>query len=104
MIRKAAAAIALLICFFHSGAQEIPPKRELRGVWIATVANIDWPSEQGLSTLAQQREFTDMLDKHQQSGINTLFVQVRPSADALYAKGRETWSEWLTGVQEIGRE
>ena len=99
MIRKAAAVIALLICFFHSRAQEIPPKRELRGVWIATVANIDWPSEQGLSTLAQQREFTDMLDKHQQSGINTLFVQVRPSADALYAKGREPWSEWLTGVQ-----
>ena len=24
-----------------------PPKRELRGMWIATVENIDWPNQRG---------------------------------------------------------
>lgn len=99
MIRKAAAVAILSISFFVSHAQDNPPKREFRAVWIATVANIDWPSKPGLSTRAQQLEFTRMLDRHRESGINALFVQVRPAADALYANGREPWSEWLSGMQ-----
>lgn len=89
----------LLAAFSEIRAQDAPPKREFRGVWIATVANIDWPSEQGLSTRAQQLEFTRILDRHQQMGINAVIVQVRPAADAIYAKSREPWSEWLSGVQ-----
>ncbi|WP_225975167.1 glycoside hydrolase family 10 protein [Anseongella ginsenosidimutans] len=99
MIRRVFAVILLLSGIFKGSAQELPPKRELRGVWIATVANIDWPSEQGLSTQAQKLEFTRMLDEHEKTGINALFVQVRPSADAFYAEGREPWSQWLTGEQ-----
>lgn len=99
MIRKLTALIVLLSGFITGAAQTIPPKRELRAVWIASVANIDWPSEQGLSTEAQKREFRQLLDRHEKTGINAVFVQVRPAADALYAKGREPWSEWLSGIQ-----
>lgn len=78
------------------------PKREFRGVWIATVDNIDWPSRNNLSSAQQQREFTELLDFHQSTGLNAVFVQVRAAGDAFYAKSAEPWSEWLTGRQ--GRE
>lgn len=74
-------------------------KREFRGVWIATVANIDWPGSKDQSSLIQQQEFRMILDEHQKSGINAIFVQVRPAADAFYAKSKEPWSFWLTGKQ-----
>ena len=32
------------------------PAREFRGVWVATVANIDWPSAPGLPSATQQSE------------------------------------------------
>ena len=78
------------------------PKREFRGVWIATVDNIDWPSRNNLSTAEQQREFSELLDFHLETGLNAVFVQVRAAGDAFYAKSAEPWSEWLTGRQ--GRE
>lgn len=80
-------------------AQSLPPKREFRGVWIATVANIDWPSRKGLSPVVQQQEFTTILDAHQKNGMNAVVVQIRPVADAFYRSRYEPWSEWLTGKQ-----
>jgi uncharacterized lipoprotein YddW (UPF0748 family) len=75
------------------------PKRELRGVWIATVANIDWPSDKDDKTSDQKDQYKAILDEHKREGINTVFTQVRPAADALYAKSKEPWSLWLTGQQ-----
>jgi uncharacterized lipoprotein YddW (UPF0748 family) len=77
----------------------IAPKREFRGVWIATVENIDWPSKPGLSTDEQKQEMVDRLTIHQRQGINAVMFQIRPAADAFYAKSREPWSKWLTGKQ-----
>lgn len=75
------------------------PKRELRGVWVSTVVNIDWPSKPGLSSDVQKQELLRLLDAHQRAGLNAIFLQVRPSADAIYAKGKELWSRFLTGRQ-----
>lgn len=77
------------------------PKREFRGVWIATVANIDWPSKRNLSVDQQKEELLDILDQHKSNGLNAIFLQIRPTADALYAKSREPWSHWLTGKQGL---
>ena len=74
-------------------------KREFRAVWIATVGNIDWPSKRGLSSQQQQQEFINYLDFLQTSGFNTVIVQVRPAADALYASEIEPWSVYLSGKQ-----
>ncbi|MEC3881868.1 glycoside hydrolase family 10 protein [Parapedobacter sp. 10938] len=76
---------------------DTPPKRELRGAWVATVVNIDWPSADNLSTAAQQQELIRHLDNHQRAGINAVFLQIRPTADAFYAKSSEPWSRFLTG-------
>ncbi|HTH81348.1 MAG TPA: family 10 glycosylhydrolase [Mucilaginibacter sp.] len=75
------------------------PKREFRGVWIATVTNIDWPSSTRLTPDQQKQQLIDQLNAHQRTGINAVMFQVRPAADAFYAKGKEPWSRWLTGKQ-----
>ncbi len=85
----------------NSGASiSAPPvARELRGAWIATVANIDWPSKPGLPVAQQKAELISLLDQAAQLHLNAIFFQVRPVADALYASPLEPWSEYLTGVQ-----
>ncbi len=91
----------LSACRAQPDASEIvrPPKREFRAVWVATVDNIDWPSQKNLTPVRQRREFTDLLEFYKGIGMNALFVQVRAAGDAFYAKSREPWSEWLTGEQ-----
>ncbi len=81
--------------------QPQPPKREFRGVWVATVQNIDWPAKPGdtVSSAQQQQELMKILDAHQRTGLNAVMLQIRPSADAFYAKSREPWSMFLTGKQ-----
>ena len=71
-----------------------------RGAWIATVANIDWPSAEAVGyTDLQQEEMTFLLDSLQSIGINAIVFQVRPTADALYKSEYEPSSHWLTGTQ-----
>ena len=70
---------------------------EFRGAWIATVANINWPSKSGLSTTAQKEEALRMLDFLQENNFNAVILQVRPQADALYKSDLEPWSYFLTG-------
>lgn len=73
--------------------------REFRAAWVATVANIDWPSEPGLSVEQQQREAIDLLDEVAAANMNAVIFQVRPQADALYASELEPWSYYLSGEQ-----
>lgn len=77
----------------------VAQKPEFRGVWIASVVNIDWPSAKGLPTEQQQSEFIRILDMHQRNGLNAVVVQIRPAGDAIYKSDYEPWSEYLTGVQ-----
>lgn len=74
------------------------PKSELRGVWIATVANIDWPSKRG-NTELQKQEMILMLDSLRANNINAILFQARPSSDAFYHSALEPWSAYLTGEQ-----
>jgi uncharacterized lipoprotein YddW (UPF0748 family) len=78
-----------------------PPavQREFRGVWVATVSNIDWPSKPGLPTEQQKAELLAILDRCAELNLNAVILQVRPAADALYDSKLEPWSEYLTGEQ-----
>jgi uncharacterized lipoprotein YddW (UPF0748 family) len=73
--------------------------REMRGVWVATVANRDWPSKQGLTAKEQRAELIAHLDAAEKSHLNTVIFQVRPTADALWPSPYEPWSQVLTGTQ-----
>jgi uncharacterized lipoprotein YddW (UPF0748 family) len=80
--------------------QEPPPApREFRAAWVATVANIDWPSRSDLTVSQQQAEILSILDAAQALKLNAIVLQVRPSADAIYPSALEPWSEYLTGTQ-----
>ncbi len=87
----------LLILFQPTYSQH--KKREMRAVWIATVANIDWPSSSNLSVRDQQQEMRVMLDQLAESNINTIVFQARPTADAFFHSAIEPWSRYLTGRQ-----
>ena len=76
-----------------------PVTREFRGVWVATVNNLDWPSRSDLSTAEQQRELLAILDRAAALRMNAIVFHVRPVADALYASRYEPWSRYLTGRQ-----
>lgn len=82
-----------------SGLVQVGHDRELRGVWIATVWNINWPSSSALSATQSQEELITLLDVAQESGLNAVFFQVRPEADAMYQSELEPWSRYLTGTQ-----
>ena len=77
------------------------PKREFRAAWIATVANIDWPSKRGLPSSEQQQQFIHRLDELRELGCNAVIVQIRPSSDAFYPSKIEPWSHYLTGRQGV---
>ena len=71
-----------------------------RGAWIATVANIDWPSAEAVGNDSLQRaEMVWLLDSLESLGINAIIFQVRPTADALYKSEYEPTSHWLMGTQ-----
>lgn len=78
---------------------DVVHQRELRGVWIASVSNINFPSSQSLSAAQQQTELRDLLDVLVDSHCNAIFFQVRPESDALYKSNIEPWSRFLTGMQ-----
>ena len=72
--------------------------REFRGLWIATVANIDWPSNPGLPSDVQQKQLLAILDKAAALHFNAVILQVRPACDALYPSNYEPCSKYLTGT------
>jgi uncharacterized lipoprotein YddW (UPF0748 family) len=80
---------------------ELPPPapREFRAAWVASVANIDWPSRPGLPAEQQRAEAVAMLDRARAIGLNAIVLQVRPAGDALYPSALEPWSEYLSGAQ-----
>lgn len=71
--------------------------REFRAAWIASVANINWPSKRNLSTAEQKAEAIYILDALKENNFNAVIFQARPSADALYNSSYEPWSYFLTG-------
>lgn len=83
----------------HVQASALTIPREFRAAWVATVANIDWPSKKGLSAEEQRSEIAAIVTKAKQIGLNSLIIQVRPSADAIYPSAIEPWTEFLSGEQ-----
>ncbi len=96
MNRYLLACIFIFSTVFVSIAQ---PKYEFRAVWVATVANIDWPSKPGLDAETQKAEAIRILDMHKDLGMNAIILQIRPAADALYYSEMEPWSRYLQGKQ-----
>jgi uncharacterized lipoprotein YddW (UPF0748 family) len=98
-VKKCRFIVYLLIIISFSKRIKAQPKYEFRGVWVATVGNIDFPSDKFQSSFADRAEFVKLLDMNKRNGMNAVIVQIRPAADAFYPSQYEPWSEWLTGIQ-----
>ena len=106
---KAMITAMLVIAFFSKSCSSAktaskPPGtpevvKEFRAAWVATVANINWPSKPGLAAAEQQAEAIALLDFLKDHNFNAVILQVRPQADALYVSDLEPWSYYLTGEQ-----
>ena len=90
------AVVALMIPQLRAEEQ----KREMRAAWLATVSNIDWPSERGTgaAVIARQKQsLIDYLDGFASTNMNAVCIQVRSMCDAMYQSSYEPWSSYLTG-------
>ncbi len=85
--------------FRELGARSATDGLQLRGMWLSTVLNRDWPSRAGLSVARQRAELLAHLDRAVDRRLNAVFFQVRPTADAFWPSSYEPWSQYLTGVQ-----
>ncbi|WP_424214632.1 glycoside hydrolase family 10 protein [Streptomyces sp. BI20] len=75
------------------------PRPELRAMWVATVAGVDWPGRAGAPAAEQRAELLELLDRAVACRLNAVILQVRPTADTLWPSECEPWSQWLTGEQ-----
>ena len=87
-----------LLVLFSCGVSKAP-REEFRGVWIATVANIDWPKDPRASSKTKKEEFLAILDFYQALNFNAAIVQVRTAGDAFYATDLAPWSAYLSSKQ-----
>ena len=70
---------------------------EMRGVWVSSVYNLDYPSSPTTDPDKLKAEADEILDNCVKWGLNAVFLQVRPSGDALYKSDLVPWSKYLTG-------
>ena len=90
-----------MLSFWNGNAQEIAtnPKNEFRAVWIATVANIDWPKSNIDAVEKQKVDFIEILDTYKKMNYNAVIVQIRSAGDAFYPTDLAPWSRYLTGKE-----
>ena len=92
--------LSLVMLFsLSAGAANIHDSDAMRGVWVSSVYNLDYPSSQTTDPAVLRAEADAILDNCQDWGLNTVFLQVRPTSDALYSSDLFPWSRWLTGKQ-----
>ena len=103
MQRILAAGLSLAL-LAPAGAQAANSEEEMRGVWVSSVYNLDYPTKKTVSADELKQQANQILDGCEQAGLNTVFLQVRPTSDALYDSDIFPWSHWLTGTQGTAPE
>lgn len=74
---------------------------EVRGFWVATVYQINYPSK-NTTDPAKLRAYADeILDDAVELGFNAVFLQVRPTADSFYKSDIFPWSKYISGTQGV---
>ena len=95
---KRITVLLLLLCTLFA-LPSLAAEQEMRGVWVASVYNLDYPSAPGLSEAQLKQEADKIIAKTAESGLNTIFLQVRPCADSLFPSSLFPWSVYLSGEQ-----
>ncbi|NKI32803.1 glycoside hydrolase family 10 protein [Croceivirga thetidis] len=99
MIKKLSWMFLFMIVFSCSPLKSKAPQKEFRGVWIATVVNIDWPTKGSDEARKQKEDFIKLLDYYDDLNFNVVIVQIRTAGDAFYDSKMAPWSRFLTGKE-----
>ena len=78
-MRKIFSVLMIIMLGFAFAKNLEAPKQEFRGVWLSTVANIDWPENIYDSEAKKQADLIKFMDTLSASGINSVLFQVRPA-------------------------
>ncbi len=89
----------LILIGINGTAQNASTQIQVRAAWLTTLNNIDWPSKPGLNEQELKNELTTILNFYMRTGINTVFFQVRPTAEVFYQSSMEPWSRYITGTK-----
>ncbi|WP_353093503.1 family 10 glycosylhydrolase [Tissierella praeacuta] len=76
-------------------------EEQLRGVWVSTVFNLDFPAKKASTELEYKNEYIKLLNNLEALNMNAVIFQVRPKLDAFYKSNINPWSEYLTGKQGL---
>ena len=79
----------------------LSPTTSFKGLWVATVYNIDFPSTPTTDPVSLKADIDTILDTAEAAGMNAVIVQVRPTGDALYPSAIYPWSKFLTGQENL---
>ena len=81
-------------------ARYVPKRVEARGVWVATVENIDFPQQ--LNADSFKRYFLQIAKNLSDNNFNFIVFQVRPTNDAFYPSQFNPYSRYLVGKEGHG--
>ena len=89
---------------FSSAPVDLPPyrprAREFRGVWVATVENLDFPVHRTAEEF--KRDYIRLVDNIARANFNAIIFQIRPTCDAFYPSRINSWSQSLAGADGVG--
>ena len=74
---------------------------DMRGIWVSTVMNLDYPSVKTTDAATLKSEADKILDNIKAMNMNTVFLQVRPCGDAFYKSDIFPWSSYISGTQGV---
>ncbi len=101
LIFAVCAAVSTAVFYAPPSSDVSASDSELRGVWVSTVANIDYPAKQTTNSEKLRDELDEILDNCKDMGFNAIFFQVRPCSDSFYFSDIFPWSRYLTGTQGV---
>ncbi len=84
-----------------NASQNVTADEEMRGIWVSTVYRLDYPAAATTDAAALMAQADQILDNSKAMGMNAVFLQVRPSADALYSSAYFPWSRYLSGTAGV---
>lgn len=79
---------------------QVPPKREVRAVWMTTIGGLDWPKTYAHTTRTiekQKQELCTLLDKLRKANFNTVLLQTRIRGTVIYPSKYEPWDGCISG-------
>ena len=91
-----------LVCYYGSTKPVTLPeykfnKKEVRGVWVSNVMNIDTPVMTDVESY--QEYLVNMVKTIASYNMNLMIFQVRPTNDAFYSSKLNPWSRFITGTE-----